>query len=132
MFSGRAEIDFPQFRSFCRYGSHAVSSSSISLHLRFFPVELFHKLRCSARCKQCLPKLFFPKLLKSNLTEMLIVSNAPFRALKHPNTYEISINRSLLDKPPYLFTPSAVPLAPQGPKDYGTCGNGELITSFIL
>lgn len=77
---------------FLRRRSHYIFAFSQS--------SCFHKLRCSARCKQCLPKLFFPKLLKSNLTEMLIVSNAPFRALKHPNTYEISINRSLLDKPP--------------------------------
>ena len=102
---------------FLRRRSHYIFAFSQS--------SCFHKLRSSARCKQCLTKLFFPKLLKSNLTEMLIVSNAPSRALKHPNAYEISINRSLLDKPPYLFTPSAVPLAPQGPKDYGTCGNGE-------
>ena len=88
-----------------------------------------HKLRCSARCKQCLPTLFFSKvaeLAKINLTEMLIVLNPPFRVLKHLNRYEISISRSLLDTRPYLFTRSAVPLTPQGPNDYGTCGSGEM------
>ena len=125
MFSGRAEIDFPQFRSFCRYGSHAVSSSSISLQLRFFPVELLPQVEMFSSLQTMLTKAFSPKLLKSNLTEMLIVSNPPFRALKRPNKYEILMSRSLLDTPPYLFTLSAVPRAPQGPKDYGTCGNGE-------
>ena len=123
MSSGRAEIDFPQFQSFCRYGSHAVSSSSISLHLHFFPVELIPQVAMFSSLQTMLTKAFSPKLLKSNLTEMLIVSNTPFRALKHPNTYEISINRSSLDKPPYLFTPSAVPLAP---KDQRIMGHLEM------
>ena len=129
MFSGRAEIDFPQFRSFCRYGSHAVSSSSISLQLRFFPVELLPQIEMLSSLKTMLANAFFSKvaeLVKINLTEMLIVLNPPFRVLKHLNRYEISISRSLLDTRPYLCRRSAVPLTPQGPNDYGTCGSGEM------
>ena len=102
------------------------------LSFAFSQSSCCHKLRCSARCTQCLPTLFSPKLLKSNLTEKLIVLNLPFRALKHRNKYEISISRSLLDTQPYLFTRSAVPLAPQGPKDYGTCGNGKYMKPYTL
>ena len=83
-----------------------------------------HELRCSARCKQCLPKLFSPRLGKSNLTETLIVLNPLSQALKHWNKYDTSMGRSVIDAQPYLLTRS-VRLSPQGPKDYGTCGNGE-------
>ena len=75
-----------------------------------------HKLRCSARCKQCLPKLFSPKLRENNLTERLIVLHR-FPKLWNigASKYETWIGRSLHDAQPCLFTRSAVSLAPQWP-----------------
>ena len=131
MFSGSEEIDFPQFRSFCRYESHVVSSSpiSFSIQLHFFPVELLPQVEMFSSLQTMFTKAFSPKLWESNLTERFIILHPLSQALKHPNNYETLIGRGLLDTQPCLFTRSAVSLAP---KDQRIMGHVEMANTRII
>ena len=152
---GRAEMNFPQFRSFWRNGSRAVSSSLISSQLRFFPVRLQattnFKLRCSPLCKQPLSiESFSPQsCLKNNSTEMLIVLNPPFWALNIKISIKLwlvtncmtsghiclhipcpptrkSINQPLLTlTSTYNVCHNQLFVELKIEKDNGTCGNGK-------